>query len=973
VGFIDNGRKAFGAGVPQPIQAAEIAAGMDTSTSLGPGSPLAPADGFSRTPRTYDYRSGYNISARPRHNERVSFDTLRGLVKAYDVAGLCISHRIASLRGLSWSIVAAEGIDEDVSRAIMIAKAVLRKPDGELTFKAWMAKYAYDVLAFDAGTLYKIRNNAGQPIGLRVVDGTTIAPLLDEYGNRPGRDPVTGVLAPAFVQYVQGVPWNWLTTDDLIYAPFQPTSDSPYGNAPLEMILLNANTDLRFQSYFLKRFTAGTVPEGFGIAPEGWTPQQIEAFQASWDAMLYGDEEAKSQIKWVPGGSSFEFPREQEFSSEFPKYLLQKTAAAFHVTPADLGFTEDVNRSTGDSQQSVQERIGDVPLGQHIAEVLTNFLQEDLGLPVEFKFDFGGEKEDRLQQAQADEIYMNRGVVSVSEIREERFGWAEAEGEKIPRFILAGPGPIPLSTLIAASAPVDAETGAPTIADVQPAQQLAIETVSAGAVAGAVQKGADDVMKAELGAFIRFSRKARQNGKWRDFTFKHVDQITGHRLNDRARATIRKDEGEVGVAGLAVRAADTGRVLMLQRALDPTDPAGGAWEFPGGHLEQGEYPLEAAQREWQEEVGVILPVGLVAGEWLTKNGFYAGYVWEVPDESCVRPHQGRDQVTNPDDPDGDSVEAVAWWDPADLIGNPAVRAELAAELSRTMKALHQHPAEEAGGQVDVPLAKASWRDSSDKVPQHRYDIALVDFYTPKIRVGLLAFLNSLGLEAVADRASKTVEKADGDERKKLLARITSYLGAGATADLEAALRQAYEDGYLAGDHGAAEQLDGAHVVAASAASLPATVTVDWSAWKPGNPGAAGLVAEGGLGVLLDNAGVTIQGIGESVLRQVGNMLADGITAGTPSNVVARTILEQVGSTRRAEMIAQTEIARAVTVSSLDTYARAGVDEWDLIVSDGACPTCLAIEAENPHPVDSLDNTVPVHPWCRCACAPRVTI
>ncbi len=76
------------------------------------------------------------------------------------------------------------------------------------------------------------------------------------------------------------------------------------------------------------------------------------------------------------------------------------------------------------------------------------------------------------------------------------------------------------------------------------------------------------VAKAELAAFRRFSRAARKAGDWRDFTFETVDPITAHRLNDAGRLAVRKDVGEVAVAGLAVQAADTGRVLMLQRALD---------------------------------------------------------------------------------------------------------------------------------------------------------------------------------------------------------------------------------------------------------------------------------------------------------------------------------------------------------------------------------------------------------------------
>jgi 8-oxo-dGTP pyrophosphatase MutT (NUDIX family) len=136
----------------------------------------------------------------------------------------------------------------------------------------------------------------------------------------------------------------------------------------------------------------------------------------------------------------------------------------------------------------------------------------------------------------------------------------------------------------------------------------------------------------------------------------------------------------VVAAGLAVLAADTGRVLMLQRGAGDGDPAGGTWEFPGGTLDGDEAPREAAIREWCEETGLTLPAGEVTGTWRSSNGIYRGYVWQVALEDSVPIHEGRDEVTNPDDPDGDAVEALAWWEPGQLVRNPAVRPELLGDL-----------------------------------------------------------------------------------------------------------------------------------------------------------------------------------------------------------------------------------------------------------------------------------------------------
>ncbi len=53
-----------------------------------------------------------------------------------------------------------------------------------------------------------------------------------------------------------------------------------------------------------------------------------------------------------------------------------------------------------------------------------------------------------------------------------------------------------------------------------------------------------------------------------------------------------------------------GRVLMQQRLA--TDPHGGLWEFPGGKLESGESPEQAAVRELAEELDIVIdPADLI--------------------------------------------------------------------------------------------------------------------------------------------------------------------------------------------------------------------------------------------------------------------------------------------------------------------------------------------------------------------------
>jgi len=677
--------KGFGTGVPPAIEAAEARSQMTPTSPFSPGEPIGPYDGFSRTPRTHDFVTGTNISARPRIHEAVAFSTLKGLFNSYDVARICVRHRIASLRSLDYKLVSAEGYEGDIAAEVAEGKRVLKRPDGKTLFKPWLAKYLRGVLSYDAGTLYRMRNRAGRPVGLSVLDGTMIAPLQDYWGNPPDAP------APAYVQYVQGLPWNWLTLDDLIYEPYDPRDDSLYGTAPLEDILLNANTDIRFQLYFLERFTQGNLPAGFASSPDTWSPDQIEQFQEYWDAFMLGDQSRKHQIRWIPSGSKLAWTNEKDFTDAFSLFLMRKTCSAYSIVPSDLGFTESVNKSSGESQADVQHRVGDLPMAMHVQDILTAFLQDDLQLPLRFSFDLGEEQDDRLNQAQTDDIYVKNGTVSSSEVREWRFGLSDPQ--PVPRaFYTERAGPIPLSALLAVAGPVDPASAAPepgaplphkafapvegvlpnpppkepglavqrygpeanpqdpTVAPAAPAAPappalpaaapVAKEGDGAGApTAGittatglysydlqganaaedddepdgvskrymtvgearqayrdgvahgritpevaalvearmAAEREPDEALVVkEMAAFRRFAKARRRDGEWRDFEFRAVPPVRGHNLNDSGRLAVRKEAGEVAVAGLAVLAADTGRVLMLQRAVEPGEDGGGA-------------------------------------------------------------------------------------------------------------------------------------------------------------------------------------------------------------------------------------------------------------------------------------------------------------------------------------------------------------------------------------------------------------
>lgn len=1042
--------KTYGTNIPAAITAGESASHMTPSSPFTPGTPIGPYDGFSRTPRSHNFVTNFNIATRPRTHERVSFDTLRGLVEAYDVAQMCIWHRIDSIRSLDWSLVAKAGYGGDVTDAIETGMRALAKPDRELPFSSWLAAWLYDILAYDAGTLYRLRNRRKDPIGLRVVDGTTIAPLLDYWGNSPAAVRPEDPEPEAYVQYVNGLPWGWLTRSDVIYQPFRKRANSPYGTAPLESILLNANTDLRFQSYFLQRFTDGNVPEAFASAPESWTPQQIESFQELWDTAMYGDQAAKHQIRWMPGGSKIEWSNEKDFQDHFSLFLMRKTAAAYHIVPSDLGFTESVNRSSGESQADVQHRVGDLPLIRHVQTILSNFLQEDLKLPLCFLFDLGEEQADRLEQAQADKIYMELGVIGGSDLREMRYGLPEPAGQPMPRFVFTNhAGPIPLASLYAVAGQIDAETGAPEpgtelphtafsgaegVTPNPPIKVMPLAEQEYGPAAmpeapppqpvtpdpGAVEKdgGAptagittatgitsydlvgrhddeDDeeedqaeLAKAELSAFRKFTKARCRAGAWRDFEFRHVDPIRSRRLNQTGRSAVRKAAGEVSVAGLAVQAADTGRVLMLQRCLDPEDPAGGMFEFPGGHLEGDEKPLMGAWREWAEETGCLPPPGERAGSWTSPNGVYQGIVWRIDSEAMV-PVRGDREVGNPDDPDGDCVEAIAWMDPGQLAGNPAVRSELLADLDLVLAALG---CQDGTGQVekaaDGPKGQAPDGASQPPPPPVQsawpgwvLDLDTVAHWAPVLAAGLAAavIVHELA-EAWLDHGAASDATAKPERIKALRSDAEQWLRQqGVDAKVEDALtdivRGIHVDGYAIGSASAHAAAD------ASDAGLHAgSVAAEMAGWTPGAADVArelvGDLGDGsGLLDMLDKSDGLIRSVAASRLDDLARTLADGVENGSSPEELAQAVAGVLSDPSKADLIASTELARASNEAAVWAYRQRGVDRviWVTCEDDRVCLVCDANEAAGPRPLGenfpSGDSQPPAHPRDRCAVVP----
>ncbi len=513
---------------------------------------------------------------------------------------------------------------------------------------------------------------------------------------------------------------------------------TPYGFSSVEECVNYASLYQQRQEWMHAEWSHGVTPKVVYKTMENklnWTPEQYGYYQNAINDQWSGQTQRRQQSLVLPPGMDPVQLKEMAelYNSEYDQWLVMQIGAKFGVPQTQLGIPM-VLHNLGNGQTTAQMDITDKfaldALVNFLVDCINDLARRYLGVGPEITIVAANSNSDdaALATAQADASDVNNGIRTRNEVRAERGIPLITEPEADELGVTTATGVTFLSGQLAATQAqieilqnnaenanrenVGATDSAnepgrqrssrldePADPKVQPGKKPAAikptgdndkphkqrsdaraqpdvsPKVSGAQLSGKTDAGSYTVK--ELSAFANFVKSRKERGSWRDFVFESVSPEEAIRLNAEGRSEVEKASGPIA-AGVAVRAADTGRVLLLQRALAETDPAAGKFEFPGGHLEGVETPWEGALREWQEECGCDLPDGHAVAEWLSPNGIYQGFVYEVASEDDVNINVDPDRrsVLNPDDPDGDCPEIATWFNIRDLPGNSALRAEV---------------------------------------------------------------------------------------------------------------------------------------------------------------------------------------------------------------------------------------------------------------------------------------------------------
>lgn len=369
---------------------------------------------------TNQSNQGYS---RRKPDSGIPFDVLRKFSTSHHITRACINARKRQLAGMEWDIVPLDDtVDpKSVQKDIDEVKAFFTQIGGTSNhYRKFVNKVTEDLLCLDAVAIYRQRTIGGDLQYLVPVDASTIRLRVDQSGNTPEPPEI------AYRQVIRGQVTAEMTTAEMLYEMMNPRTNSPYGLAPLESLMLIVSSALKADSYNLAYLTEGNVPEGFYRVPEEWNQDTIRDFQEYWDALMEGDEAAMRKIRFMPGGQGSGYEATKKPSDmaweKFNDWLMKVTCALFDIPPTEIGFppTQGLGgKGFGESQEEVNDRRGLQPLCNFFAEMWDNVIHNDLGFEsLRFQY-LGLDDKDDLARAETNANLINTAQRTPNEIRQE--------------------------------------------------------------------------------------------------------------------------------------------------------------------------------------------------------------------------------------------------------------------------------------------------------------------------------------------------------------------------------------------------------------------------------------------------------------------------------------------------------------------------------------------------------------------------
>ena len=315
-----------------------------------------------------------------------------------------------------WAIVPVD--EEDVNNVepykadIEKATQFLESPNqrGNTFWEVWIP-YLRDILEIDAGVIYKGRNGRGELVEIYSYDGGRFLADMDEFGDIRG-----------YYQYSMRFPSNapkFFKKNDIIYGVMNTNNELyPYGWAPLQSIQQEVELLIQSTRFNKDFFANNAIPDGMLTVPMKY--EQMQRYKQSWEKEVKGRAH-KLLFHNVEGASftPFNMTNKDMEWLEGQKWYFHLVFGAYGVSPQEVGFYENSNKSTGESQERITIKNAIKPYLVHIdAKINREILPELLGpeCKVKFKWFLTDSAQEKVEHDQAIQK-LNSNVYTINEVR----------------------------------------------------------------------------------------------------------------------------------------------------------------------------------------------------------------------------------------------------------------------------------------------------------------------------------------------------------------------------------------------------------------------------------------------------------------------------------------------------------------------------------------------------------------------------
>ncbi|QEL14775.1 phage portal protein [Limnoglobus roseus] len=316
---------------------------------------------------------------------------------------------------LGWEVVPKKGIEEnsEIRRQCALVTTCLNNPNNEDSWRSLVEKVITDIMLGAGAIELKTGGDGMRPLWLYPVDALSVQIYAGWTGDR--RE-AKYCQVPGYGMMTAGSGGIDLLADELIYIAPNPSTAHPFGCGPLEIAFTTISRLLGVGEYAGNVATNARPTTMLDLGKA--TAEQLAAFRSYWTNEIEGQgkmpilstTEGATAIKLTADGDAALYLKWQEF-------LKAEIAAAFDISPQNLGVERDVNRSTGevaedrDWDQAIKPCAG--LLASHINR---DAIEAKLGFSqIEFRFT-GLDREDEVATSKIFETYYKANVYTPNTI-----------------------------------------------------------------------------------------------------------------------------------------------------------------------------------------------------------------------------------------------------------------------------------------------------------------------------------------------------------------------------------------------------------------------------------------------------------------------------------------------------------------------------------------------------------------------------